>query len=145
MNKHTLILALVVIAALSACRKLEEPIEGYFYVLEDNSDTYTLYLNKEKIGILPVSDTLASPCDPLTLTNTLYQEMVLKRNKYEVKNSAGDVVSEGKFKVNNNEALSYSLGGKLGHVKVSLHDGKLVMGFNADFPSEGEFSSSDCP
>ena len=73
-------------------------------------------------------------CIDSTLIQTTMYTIDTKKNEYELKNSKGELVAVGKFKITD-KSLSMTGDKDLGVTHISSSKNSLIMGFNVDAPT----------
>ncbi len=119
------------IIVLSSCKKLDESVQGYFFVQNVGNEEYTLYINDREIGVLEESPVIPLICIDSTLMSTTTYTMDLKRNAYEVKNSNNEIVAQGLFRLRNNGMTGRS-SKDLGAMYMNSTKNTLIVGFNTE-------------
>ncbi|HAQ70158.1 hypothetical protein N9P66_00025 [Salibacteraceae bacterium] len=135
MKPHTAILFAIGIIFLSSCKKLDEEVQGYFFIQNADNEQYTLYINDKEVGILEESPVIPLICFDSTLVQTTLFTIENKKNNFVLENANGEKVASGKFTIKEN-SFSSSSEANFGatYVNHSREQNSIIMGFNVDEP-----------
>jgi hypothetical protein len=135
MKTSTAVLFSIGIISLSSCKKLDESVQGYFFVQNAGNEEYTLYINDKEVGILEESPVIPLICFDSTLVQTTLFTIENKKNNFVLENANGEKVASGKFTIKEN-SFSSSSEANFGatYVNHSREQKSIIMGFNVDEP-----------
>ncbi|MEX2596768.1 MAG: hypothetical protein WEC59_07545 [Salibacteraceae bacterium] len=131
MKHHTAFLLALAIITLLSCKKLDEEVQGHFFVQNADGEDYTLFINDEKVGVLDESPVIPLICIDSTLFQTTLFTIENKKNKFVLKNTNGEKVTSGKFTIKEN-SFSSSAEANFGPIYVShsYEKNSIILGFN---------------
>lgn len=131
MKTSTAVLFSLGIIFLSSCKKLDEEIQGYFFVQNTDGEEYSLKINGKDVGVLPENNVIPLVCVDSTLVQTTMYTIDTKKNEYELKNSKNEVVAKGLFKIRNN-GMTGRASKDFGAMYMNSTQNTLIVGFNTE-------------
>jgi len=133
MKTSKVVLFSIGILFLSSCKKLDESVQGYFFIQNADNEQYTLYINDRVVGILEESPVIPLICIDSTLVQTTLFTIENKKNNFVLENANGEKVASGKFTIKEN-SFSSSSEANFGatYVNLSHEQNSIIMGFNVD-------------
>jgi hypothetical protein len=136
MKTSKVVLFSIGILFLSSCKKLDESVQGYFFIQNADNEQYTLYINDRVVGILEESPVIPLICIDSTLVQTTLFTIENKKNNFVLENANGEKVASGKFTIKEN-SFSSSSEANFGatYVNLSHEQNSIIMGFNVDEPT----------
>jgi hypothetical protein len=136
MKTSKVVLFSIGILFLSSCKKLDESVQGYFFIQNADNEQYTLYINDRVVGILEESPVIPLICIDSTLVQTTLFTIENKKNNFVLENANGEKVASGKFTTKEN-SFSSSSEANFGatYVNLSHEQNYIIMGFNVDEPT----------
>ena len=136
MKTSKVVLFSIGILFLSSCKKLDESVQGYFFIQNADNEQYTLYINDRVVGILEESPVIPLICIDSTLVQTTLFTIENKKNNFVLENANGEKVASGKFTIKEN-SFSSSSEANFGatYVNLSHEQNYIIMGFNVDEPT----------
>ncbi|MEQ9187627.1 MAG: hypothetical protein RLP15_07815 [Cryomorphaceae bacterium] len=124
------VLALSVVFGLSACKKLDEPVDAHFFVQNAKED-YTLYINDVRVGVINSTTEIPVICDDSLMMLTTPYVIELKKNSYRLEDESSKVVASGSIRLGK-QSVSTSGEQDFGGTYVWIRGSEMIMGFNSE-------------